>query len=232
MAGRTSWIINCRYIDCLAAAGCVYLGQVASTPSFDLNVHGVEIRTPDANMNPAIQLQAGIIGVTISTLNPSSMTTLVTDAQLAGVTKYWVNDNFSGIRTDQPQILSGTQTFNANSSTTLGFRNSQLGWLSIGSATQATIASGVITATRSYMTVGTEGAAATDDLDTINGGADGDFLFLRQVNSGQDIVFKHATGNLRLNGSTDKTLSNISDVIQLLRVAGNWCQVSFGDNVV
>jgi hypothetical protein len=80
--------------------------------------------------------------------------------------------------------------------------------------------------------VDTEGAAASDDLDTINGGADGDFLFLRQVNSNRDIVLKHATGNLRLNGSTDKTLSNISDVIQLLRVAGNWCQVSFGDNVV
>lgn len=231
MAGRTSEVTNCRYIDCLAAAGCVRLGQVASTPSFGLRVNGLEVRTPDASMNPAVRLESGIIGVDVVNKAPSNITTLVSTAELATVTDYYIDDQAVTIRTDRA-LTTAAQTVNGNWTSPLSFRVSMLGWISIGSAGQATIASGAITLTRSYMTVDTEGGAATDDLDTINGGADGDIVYLRQVNSARDIVLKHATGNLRLNGATDKTLSSISDVIQLLRVAGNWCQVAFGDNAV
>ena len=55
------------------------------------------------------------------------------------------------------------------------------GMLNFGSPTELTIASGVITATTSNHTVDTESNNATDDLDTINGGTEGDILHLRAI---------------------------------------------------
>ena len=49
----------------------------------------------------------------------------------------------------------------------------------LGTPTELTIAAGVITRTRSNHTVDTQGDDATDDLDTINGGVEGDILLLR-----------------------------------------------------
>jgi len=63
-----------------------------------------------------------------------------------------------------------------------------------------TIATGAITVTHGYHEVGTEGAAATDDLDTVNGGTyTGQQLILAPTSSTQDITFKDNTGNMRLN---------------------------------
>jgi hypothetical protein len=72
-----------------------------------------------------------------------------------------------------------------------------------------TIAAGVIdltitgrggqdTATPSAFTVDTESAAAADDLDTINGGRDGQLAIIRAVNDDRTVVLKDATGNLYL----------------------------------
>src|SRR3989339_476053 len=78
--------------------------------------------------------------------------------------------------------------------------------------------------------VDTEGATATDNLDTINGGTTGDIIILRSVNSTRDVVLKHGTGNLRLDGSADKTLDTPSDTITLLRSGNFWLQTSFSNN--
>lgn len=109
-------------------------------------------------------------------------------------------------------------------------RLTQNGWLSLGAGTTATIASGAITATRTNMIVDTEGSAASDDLDTISGGADGDLVRLRTASSSRDVTVKHATGNIRLNGAADKALTSVSDTILLERIGGIWCQISFSDN--
>lgn len=73
-----------------------------------------------------------------------------------------------------------------------------------------TISGGVITVSKSRVIVDTEGAAATDDLDTINGGEDGAILFIRISNSSRSVVLKHGTGNLNhaRTGDSDVTLSN------------------------
>ncbi len=70
----------------------------------------------------------------------------------------------------------------------------------LGAEGSATIAAGVITATRSRMIIDTESAAATDDLDTINGFVDGALLIIRQLNSARDITYKDGVGNLSLAG--------------------------------
>ena len=77
----------------------------------------------------------------------------------------------------------------------------------------ATIASGAITATSSYMIVDTESAGATDDLDTINGGVDGFRLTLRAANSARTVVVKDGA---TIEGPGDVTLDNEEDTVSLI----------------
>jgi hypothetical protein len=81
-----------------------------------------------------------------------------------------------------------------------------------------TVASGAVVATRSNHALDTEGAAATDDLDTITatGLTDGFVLVLRPANVAHVVTVKDGTGNLLLNGdcaltATDRTLTLIFD---------------------
>jgi hypothetical protein len=76
----------------------------------------------------------------------------------------------------------------------------------------ATISSGAITVSgSSYIIVDTEGGAATDDLDTINGGNDGDILILRSTDNARNITIKHLGGNIRTDTQEDITLDLSSD---------------------
>ena len=78
---------------------------------------------------------------------------------------------------------------------------------------ELTIATGAITATGSYHRVDTEADAASDDLDTINGGVDGMILTLRAENDARTVVVKDGTGNIQIAG--DMTLDNVQDTITL-----------------
>ena len=95
-----------------------------------------------------------------------------------------------------------------------------------------TIASGVITIDSDnnivYAKLDTEGAAATDDLDTINGGFRGQILVLSSTDSGRDIVLKDATGNMRLTG--DLTIGDVNDIATLIRAETVWREISFANN--
>jgi hypothetical protein len=96
--------------------------------------------------------------------------------------------------------------------------------------TTKTISAGVITKGAGRITwhkVDTEGAAATDDLDTINGGAEGDILFLSTLDNARDVVLKDATGNLRL--TVDLGLNSAADLACLIYIGGLWREVSFSD---
>jgi pectate lyase len=88
----------------------------------------------------------------------------------------------------------------------------------------------VITATATRTRLDTEAAAATDDLDTINGGSDGDLIILSTTNSARDVVVKDGTGNLVLAG--DFTLSTTSDRIKLIydSTLSAWVELSRSDN--
>jgi hypothetical protein len=102
----------------------------------------------------------------------------------------------------------------------------------VGRRSTATIASGVITVTTGRVEVDTEAAASTDNLDTINGGGDGDILVLYTANADRDVVLKNATGNLRTG--SDITLSHPRDCVTLWYdgTAAVWRVMSFGDNSV
>jgi hypothetical protein len=102
------------------------------------------------------------------------------------------------------------------------------GFLCVGSETELTISGGEITVTQSYHDVDTQGGAASDDLDTINGGNIGSFLVLRPENAARTVVLKDATGNLVLAG--DFTMDHRSDMILLIFGGTNWVELSRSDN--
>ena len=99
-----------------------------------------------------------------------------------------------------------------------------------GSATALTIATGVVTLTNnsSSYALDTEGAAATDNLDTINGGQDGQIVILNSANAARNVVVKHNIGNIFNPYATDITLDLTTDIVQLRYslTAAKWIVVS------
>jgi len=89
-----------------------------------------------------------------------------------------------------------------------------------------TIATGSITApaTGVYFAVGTEGGAATDDLDTIVNTLDYRMIILRSADSAQDVTVKNGTGNIRL-ASGDYVMSTTTNKIGLIYEAPYWYEL-------
>jgi hypothetical protein len=74
--------------------------------------------------------------------------------------------------------------------------------------------------------VDTEGAASTDDLTTINNNAAGRYHILRIANAARSVVLKHGTGNIRIPGAADLTISDTDTVIELVYNGSNWIVVT------
>ena len=86
-----------------------------------------------------------------------------------------------------------------------------------GSATALTIASGVVTLTNnsSSYVLDTEGAAASDDLDTINGGQDGQIIYISCANASRLINLKNNTGNIKIENGGTITLNSTTQIVGL-----------------
>jgi hypothetical protein len=100
--------------------------------------------------------------------------------------------------------------------------------LVIGDRSERTIAAGEVTATGSFHEIDTQGDAASDDLDTINGGENGMTLTIVAANSARTVVAKDSTGNLRLNG--DFSLDHQNDTLTLIYNGSHWLEISRSDN--
>lgn len=139
--------------------------------------------------------------------------------------------NTDNVTTDGTNVWANTTLAVSidTGSTGLNIRETNAGLTVIRQA--ATIASGVVTIDnplRQILRVDTESAAATDDLDTINGGYAGQVIKVVTTSSARDVVAKDGTGNLKLGG--DRTLSNAEDVLTLYYDGTNWFEQSFADN--
>lgn len=84
-------------------------------------------------------------------------------------------------------------------------------------STDATISSGSITPTSSFVRVETETTIAADDLDTIASPVDGQFLILKwnDDNSSFAVTVKHGTGNVFMTSGADFVLNSINQVLLL-----------------
>lgn len=96
--------------------------------------------------------------------------------------------------------------------------------INTGTAQPLTIAGGAIGISNSYSyyAVDTESAAASDDLDTISNGNEGDLIFIRAANAARTVVLKDGTGNILTNGSVDLSLDNTQDLALLHYDGSNW----------
>ena len=109
--------------------------------------------------------------------------------------------------------------------------------IGIGSPTALTISGGAVTISKTnrmvWYTIDTEDGAATDDLDTINGGSPGQFLLIQPADSGRTVVCKNSAV-LPLQRQSDFAMNNVADSLFLVCLrAGIWKEcggrVSAGD---
>jgi len=84
-----------------------------------------------------------------------------------------------------------------------------------GAVQNVTISSGVLTLNGAgRYAVETEGGAASDDVDTINGLTDGDEVILSAYDGSHTVVLKNGTGNLSIK--VDTSLDDTVDRMRLI----------------
>lgn len=118
--------------------------------------------------------------------------------------------------------------------TRLAVSLSAAGLLNFATSSALTIATGVITVTQNWHTVDTEAAAASDDLDTITAGADGQILFLRSTAAARNIVLRHGIDNIVCAGAANITLDLTSDLAILIYDATliKWIAYAVGSSIL
>jgi hypothetical protein len=106
-------------------------------------------------------------------------------------------------------------TVSATGNNTLSGSNTFTGKVLLPTDGELTIATGAVTVTGAFHTIDTESDAASDNLDTISGGADGQVLQIRADNDARTVVVKHNTGNIYNPGAADISLDNYYNVLNL-----------------
>jgi hypothetical protein len=102
--------------------------------------------------------------------------------------------------------------------------------VNLGARSRLTISGGAVTMTESFHKIRIEnfGVDITDDLDTINGGTDGDMLVLVASDSTETVVCKDGTGNLAMTG--DFSLTHTQDTIVYVYNGTNWLELTHANN--
>ena len=163
----------------------------------------------------ASEVEPGIISdQTVDTAPDGAADYVLTyDNSAAGLKKVLLNDLPSSGDSQTPW------TSNIDAA---GYDLANLGTLNFDDATTLTIASGAVTKTQSYHFIDTEGAAASDDLDTINGGTAGDLLYLKAADGTHTVVLKHGTGNIVTPDGNDYSLDDANKMVALVFDGANW----------
>ena len=144
----------------------------------------------------------------------------ITYAKIQSVTAARLLGRQSGSAGDVQEITPGTNL--GLSGTTLSFTPS------VSAGVPFVISSGAFnkgSAIISSVAVDTESAGATDDLDSISGGTEGDIITIRPYDDGRTVVVKHATSNIYLRGGADITLDNDWKSVTLVYTGSRWIGV-------
>jgi len=110
-------------------------------------------------------------------------------------------------------LLTAAEVVRVLSGSTLAI---QMATLFLSAPTTLTISGGVVTATQTQHLIDTEGSAASDDLDTVTGGATIPILILRPASGARTVVLKHGTGNLTCELAQNVSLADATDVAVLV----------------
>ena len=93
--------------------------------------------------------------------------------------------------------------------------------------TQLLITDGIITVTDTFHSVRVQ-TGSSDDLETINGGVDGQILFIKPYDN-NDIVLKNDVDNILCNGGSDVTLNTSRDIAMLIYQSDTWIQLFYSN---
>lgn len=95
--------------------------------------------------------------------------------------------------------------------------------------TTLTIATGAVAQTQGIHKLDTEGAAGSDDLDSLTGGVSGEFCLVGLANAAHNVVLKHAIGANLIScpGGRDITLDTVTDWALLYNNGTQWIVVAF-----
>ena len=93
--------------------------------------------------------------------------------------------------------------------------------------TQLLITDGIITVTDTFPSVRVQ-TGSSDDLETINGGVDGQILFIKPYDN-NDIVLKNDVDNILCNGGSDVTLNTSRDIAMLIYQSDTWIQLFYSN---
>lgn len=92
-------------------------------------------------------------------------------------------------------------------------------------ATELTIATGVVTVTQTSHKIDTQSDDATDDLDTISGGAEGKIIILEPADDARTVVITNAVGNIRNSSGASVTLDAYGKSWMGRYDGSNWIQI-------
>tara|TARA_X000001382_G_scaffold66846_1_gene46444 strand:+ start:279 stop:857 length:579 start_codon:yes stop_codon:yes gene_type:complete len=93
--------------------------------------------------------------------------------------------------------------------------------------TQLLITDGIITVTDTFHSVRVQ-TGSSDDLETINGGVDGQILIIKPYDN-NDIVLKNDVDNILCNGGSDVTLNTSRDIAMLIYQSDTWIQLFYSN---
>ena len=128
-----------------------------------------------------------------------------------------INDFFRDISEEEHQVTMGPNGLFGSA------------FVHVKASSELTIASGVVTADQTFHSIDTQADAGADDLDTINGGGDGDIIIIKAENAARTIVVKDGTGNLQTAG--DFSMDNSTDTMMLINSGGStWLELSRSNN--
>lgn len=97
--------------------------------------------------------------------------------------------------------------------------------INFNSFTSRTISSGAIVADKTLITVDTEAAAASDELDNLTSPASGDYMIIKIANAARTVVVRDTgggTGNIRTPAGTNITLSLTTQLMMLVYNGTTW----------
>lgn len=100
--------------------------------------------------------------------------------------------------------------------------------IALETAVELTIDTGSVTKSYAHHAIDTEDDAASDDLDTINGGAEGEIILVRPASGDRTVTLKHGTGNIWNPALEDIVLDDAGDYCFLIYDGSDWCAISGG----
>ena len=146
-----------------------------------------------------------------------------------GIAKYLsIKDKAVGLIPGMRWALTSTTPTTGD---TLWYDGSE--WMARAATQSATIASGAITLSGSWVRLliaDTEGGAASDDLTDIAGGTAGQVLVVKAADSARTVVIR-STGNIDLStGDGDQSQDNAFDTMTLVYDGSEWLETSRSNN--